>query len=89
MNDRRVLTPDPYSSEWRVFLDEMWQHTGCHGDHRVASLLLELGGYEVEASLALYRDQGGWCDCEIRLNLDAPTLEEELELFAPSNEGDG
>jgi Protein of unknown function (DUF2695) len=71
----RVLTPDPFSPEWRCFIEDLWQHLPCQGDCRVAARLLQLGGYDVERSLALYRSRGGCCDCEIRFNLGAEGAE--------------
>jgi hypothetical protein len=29
-----------------------------------------MGGINVEASLAYFKDHGGYCDCEILLNVD-------------------
>lgn len=65
-----VLAPDPDSAAWRSFAEELWRHVPCQGDCRVAALLLQLGGYDVERSLALYESLGGYCDCEILLNVD-------------------
>jgi hypothetical protein len=69
MSAGRVLVPDLRSSEWWAFTEELWQHGPCQGDFRMAALVLQLGGYDVEGSLALYRARGGYCDCEIRFNV--------------------
>jgi Protein of unknown function (DUF2695) len=77
-----VLIPDAYSDEWQHFCDELTDlvdERGCRGRPYCATLLLEQRGYHVEATLALFRQRGGYCDCEVLFNVDPPTLEDELD----------
>ena len=90
MSERKpVLRPDPYDEAWNEFCEALWESLGeelpglCmaarhSARHYFAERLLEARGFDAEASLALYEKRGGYCDCEILLNVDQPTLEDEL-----------
>jgi hypothetical protein len=44
--------------------------SGCDGQtHRLATDILTDMGMEVAPSLAFFRAHGGWCDCEVLLNV--------------------
>lgn len=80
-----VLRPDRADPAWREFCEALYEALGhdvpgrCNSvDHEFAWPLLEARGFDAEASLALYEKRGGCCDCEILLNVDVPTLEEEF-----------
>ena len=70
----------PGDPAWDEFCEALWTALGeavpglCMGDRRgrlyFAERLLEARGFDVEASLALYEQLGGYCDCEILLNVD-------------------
>jgi Protein of unknown function (DUF2695) len=87
---RPVLRPDRDDDAWNEFADALWKALGedlpglCMGARQhcarfyFAERLLEARGFDAEASLALYETRGGFCDCEILLNADPPTFEEEL-----------
>jgi hypothetical protein len=67
-----VLTPD--SPRWQTFVDELdqWLWDGCRGgtnkDHAIA-IMRKMGGIDIEASVAFFEANGGYCDCEIILNV--------------------
>ena len=68
-----VLRPDPYDGAWNEFCDALGTAittAGCMGTHYFAERLLEARGLDAEASLALFERRGGYCDCEILLNVD-------------------
>jgi hypothetical protein len=89
MRERKsVLRPDRDDEAWEEFADALsvavFQGL-CMGAHQhsarfyFAERLLEARGFDVEASLALYEKRGGYCDCEILLNVDPPAFDEEVE----------
>jgi hypothetical protein len=88
MKGRPVLRPDPYDADWDEFCEALFRSLGeelpglCMGKPWFAERLLEAGGFDAEASLALYATRGGYCDCEILFNVDPPTLEDELADLA-------
>jgi hypothetical protein len=76
-----ILTPE--SARWEQFtdrLDSLGRIWGCDGDeieagaglvHGLAkTVLTEMGDIDIEATLAYFRDHGGYCDCEILMNVD-------------------
>ena len=71
----RVMTTD--DPEWWIFLSLFGYALGnpddsrCAHDHRHAIAALQALGCDVEESLAFFREQGGYCDCEIMLNIAA------------------
>jgi Protein of unknown function (DUF2695) len=76
-----VLRPNS-SAEWREFCVALWRALGdeapglCMGTHYFTERLLEARGFDVEASLALYEGSGGYCDCELLLNVDVAVAAE-------------
>jgi hypothetical protein len=71
-----VLTPD--SLRWEMFIEglESWlSECGCDGDsgehvHRRAKAVMhKMGGINIDASLNYFESEGGYCDCEIVLNV--------------------
>ena len=78
---KEILTPE--SPRWEAFLDALDNalgRNGCDGDegqaapgrvHRHAkAVMAAMGGIDIEATLAFFEDHGGYCDCEILLNVD-------------------
>ena len=81
-----ILTPR--SPRWNLFVrlleDTMteglpegtWRCGDDGGDgskHRHAeAVLAELGGIDIAGTLAFFRQDGGYCDCEILFNVDRP-----------------
>ena len=72
-----VLTPE--SPRWEQFtglLESTGSVWGCDGDagdhvHRHAkAVMAAMGGIDIEATLAFFESRGGYCDCEILLNVD-------------------
>jgi hypothetical protein len=97
MSDRKpVLCPDRYDSAWSEFCEALLTALGgklpglCMGDvggrHYFTQRLLEARGFDPEASLALYETKGGYCDCEILLNVGRPTLEDALAWLTEDTE---
>ena len=73
-----VLTPD--SSRWGEFcerLDNKLGRFGCDADRgrhvhrRSKSIMRGMGGVDIPATLEFFRGHGGYCDCEVLLNVDA------------------
>jgi len=71
---KEVLTPE--SPRWEQFTDMLDSMEWCDGDagpnvHRHAkAIMAAMGGIDIEASLAFFEDHGGYCDCEILLNVE-------------------
>jgi hypothetical protein len=72
-----TLTPE--SLRWNEFtgaLDEALTATGCGGDapphahSHAKKIMAEMGNIDVEGSLEFFEARGGYCDCEILLNVD-------------------
>jgi hypothetical protein len=55
----------------------------CQHDHRHARAVLadEWPKLDVEATLELFREHGGFCDCEILLNVSDVIWEEKVDLY--------
>ena len=69
----------PESPRWDEFanmLEAAVDTLGCDGDagpnvHRHAKgIMAEMGDIDIPASLASIKNAGGYCDCEILLNVD-------------------
>ena len=46
-------------------------------EHRYAeAVMAELGGIDIAGTLAFFRQDGGYCDCEILFNVDRPDLDD-------------
>jgi len=73
-----ILTPE--SPRWSLFVrllgnpltEGMPADTlRCGPKHRYAeAVLIELGGIDIDGTLAFFREHGGHCDCEILFNVD-------------------
>jgi len=69
-----IMTPS--SRRWGEFinaLDCAVQINGCHGGEslRLAKAIMGgMGGVNVAQSIEYFRDHGGFCDCEILMNVD-------------------
>jgi hypothetical protein len=85
-DDDEAATMTPEHAQWKEFLTELSQSIREHGcdakSLRLAKDILSSDRYhcDVEASLEFFREHGGYCDCEILLNVtDAWENEEEEE----------
>jgi hypothetical protein len=76
MTTPEVMTPE--SPRWDQFcgaLDEALGQLGCGGDnarptHEVTKrVLTRMGHVDVGASIDFYEQHGGYCDCEVMLNV--------------------
>jgi hypothetical protein len=67
----RALTEGLPEGKWRCGND------GSGGSkHRYAeAVMAELGGIDIAGTLEFFRQHGGYCDCEIMLNVDRPDLD--------------
>jgi Protein of unknown function (DUF2695) len=76
-----IMTPE--NPRWEQFTDLMldgMEWNGCDGGrnqtapenvHRQAKAVLEtMGGVDVDKTLQFFESRGGYCDCEILLNVD-------------------
>jgi len=75
-----ILTPE--SPRWDEFADalcEAIERHDCDGDaqaagsnahRRAKQIMAEMGGVDIPESLAFFESRGGYCDCEILLNVD-------------------
>ncbi len=68
-----ILTPK--SSDWNKFtnaLDAALHKYGCDGKTlRLARVIMTMmPGIDVDGSVAFFEEHGGFCDCEIFLNVD-------------------
>jgi Protein of unknown function (DUF2695) len=71
-SDIEVITIE--SPRWQEFCVRLARATDpsrCQHDHREAEKIMrEMGGIDVEASIDYFENNGGYCDCEILLNVD-------------------
>jgi len=62
-------------SQWPEFyvrLARAEEETSCLGGEdksKAEAILLAMGGFDVPASLAYFERRGGYCDCEILMNM--------------------
>ena len=69
-----VMTPE--SRRWKEFakrLDRAIAERGCASGtnkRNAEAVMRDMGGIDIEASLDYFEDHGGYCDCEILLNVD-------------------
>ena len=69
-----VLTPD--SPRWGAFVEELealLSKHGCAGGTSkrwATAVMYRMGDINVASTLAYFEDHGGYCDCEILLNVD-------------------
>jgi hypothetical protein len=71
---RTIATNDV---QWTRFIGMLCRALGdpdesrcCH-DHRHSKPILEALGFDVESSLVYLEEHGGYCDCEILMNVDS------------------
>jgi hypothetical protein len=70
MRDDGLMTPQ--HPRWNEFLAKLDQAALCRNTtEHAASVLAEMGDLDVERSLAVLRESGGRCDCEIVYGLGA------------------
>lgn len=67
----KVLTKQ--SVEWEIFvngLQDCLDDDVCHGDHRNTIMTLDaIGGIDVASTIELFMNRGGYCDCEVVMNV--------------------
>ena len=75
----------PKHPQWRVFCEELARairRYGCDGgtSQRQAEKILPKYGINIDESLAYFNEHGGYCDCEILLNVNQCDEVEESQL---------
>lgn len=77
---RQVVDQDhPY---WRAVyarLFDLYYEKGCNHNHNIVeSILMSLPNVDVNRTIEFYKENGGYCDCEVMYNVyrDGPELEE-------------
>ena len=65
---RRSLT-GRQMNELYGYLEALLKREGCDNTHRFTREFLESSGLAVEPELAWMRHMGGWCDCEVYVNV--------------------
>ena len=65
---KEVLTPS--HKYWKALCFRLSQSQCKHDFRNTEKILKSLPNIDVEESLNLYRELGGFCDCEILLNVE-------------------
>jgi hypothetical protein len=80
----KILTPS--SNRWYEFGDMLFQRLGCdlpglcNGDyHHAKTATALMGGIDIEGSVAYFKKHGGYCDCEILLNVLPPGVKAQKD----------
>lgn len=72
MTSHQVLTPQ--HPAWNRFAETLYEILencgGCFGDLRTCNTLLDDSPFHKEATLAYFEKNGGYCDCEVLINVD-------------------
>ena len=84
MNIRPLMTPE--HPKWKQFTEQLsayMKENGCdsqtlRGAEHVLSKDKWGDGLNVEESLEYFREHGGFCDCEILMNVDPGFWEQEV-----------
>lgn len=90
MSIQQVMTTEyPQWTEFRDHLAEMCHLKPCDHTHNATERALESFGFtpeEVAASLEYFKRKGGFCDCEILMNV-CETADVSRFNFRPLREG--
>ncbi len=66
-----ILTPE--HKRWSEFKEKLWdeyQKYGCRHDHSLTrKILRQMGGFDIENTIEYFCSEGGYCDCEVGLNV--------------------
>jgi hypothetical protein len=69
----------PVHPRWRDFAEQLSKALDCdpcdHDHRRARRVMAEMGGFDIDASLAYFEAHGGYCDCEIMFNVDDDDLD--------------
>ena len=73
-----IVTPDhKYWQAICIRLSDQLNIHGCQGDLRYTEKILKsLPDMDVEETLELYRTYGGYCDCEVLMNVESSWISE-------------
>jgi Protein of unknown function (DUF2695) len=67
----KILTPE--NPQWMTFLGMLaGAHCahGCQHDYRHSEkIMTDIGGIDIPESIAFFQKHGGFCDCEVGLNV--------------------
>jgi hypothetical protein len=73
-----VMTPN--HSQWRVFCEELTREIRRYGCDGTSHKILPKYKINIDESLAYFNEHGGYCDCEILLNVNQCDEVEASEL---------
>jgi hypothetical protein len=80
MDTKIVLTPD--DKQWKHFADTLARQIGDGCDDTLDNarrVLSTMEGVDVEETLAFFEAHGGFCDCEVLMNVAADRTDEKRE----------
>lgn len=83
MDNQIVLKPD--DKRWKDFANTLAQKLGrsCDGTLKNAhSVLSGMEGVDVDGTLVFFEGNGGFCDCEVLMNVAASYAEEHTVQVA-------
>ncbi len=80
-----ILTPTSERWNWFCFaltdkltIDaQRWRCDGDRGPNRyryAKKVMAEMGGVNIDETISFFQSHGGYCDCEILMNVDPETL---------------
>jgi len=79
-NEQRERVLSPSHPRWQEFIEKLGRfgsETGCDGHlgpkryRNAIRAMAEMGGdFDIEETFKFFEDHGGYCDCEIVLNVD-------------------
>ncbi|MBI2670316.1 MAG: DUF2695 domain-containing protein [Candidatus Yanofskybacteria bacterium] len=82
-----VMTPE--NPRWNEFADILAEAINAQDEPGVSDckhdfsstrkILTEMGNIDIEASINVFMENGGYCDCEIILNVDPGPEDEDFE----------
>jgi Protein of unknown function (DUF2695) len=71
MTDEVMTFESPRWDEFTKALCQELEKWGCHHGHHLAeAVMTKMGNIDLEASIDYFEEHGGYCDCEIIMNVD-------------------
>ena len=71
----------PAHSEWNYFVEQLEEKltegseasvvSGCDDTHKLTKEILDEFSVDIDETLEYLEDNGGYCDCEVIMNVDA------------------
>lgn len=92
MDDIELMTPD--HPRWDEFANALAEAINAqeapgvsdckHDFSSTQRILADMGGFDVEETLAFFEENGGYCDCEVLINVDPGSPEDGLDEDIPA-----